>query len=176
MEENVLDDIYSWGNHHPTALNGLTALSTTKEPLLWTALPARKLTFSDALGMAIALVLLFLTTLLLLLSRLPILLFIALFTGGAFLAIVIEFWKEEQKRKHTFYGITGSTVLIKSPNQPLQHYPIQQLSSLALAKNDIHHIVFSEGHYQQETLLAQVPESQYVFQLLDSLHQQQVSS
>lgn len=176
MEEDILDDIYSWGEHHPQALEGLTALDIGQEPLLWTALPASKLKVNDVIGITIALSLLLLTTLLLALSKLPMMLFVGVFTGGAFVAIVVNFWQEEQKRRHTFYGISASTVWVKASNQALQQYPIEQFYHLRLVKDNIIYAAAFEEDDQEGILLEQVPQARKVLDLLEFLHKNNPSS
>ncbi|MGH1334545.1 MAG: hypothetical protein ACRBFS_00345 [Aureispira sp.] len=168
----LLDDFYSLDAQNQRAFNGLTALGIQEE-LLWTALPAWKLRGNDVLGILIAVPLFFLTILLLFFSQFTPLLLFALFTGIVFLAILIDFWQEEQKRRYTFYGISATTIWVKIHNHPLQQFALTDLHRLSQKKGRIISAAIVENTYEEQIIMEQVPQPAHVLTLLQHLQKEQ---
>lgn len=170
MTEEVLDDWYTLEEHEQLAYNGLMALEVITEPLFWTAVPARKLSVNDVIGLIITLPLLFLTALLFIFGfQQTMLMAVGLICLAALLAILLDFWQEEQARKNTFYGISATTLWVKLPKQPLKQYVLAELKRLSIKKGHLIHATILNNTYQEHTLLKQVPNSARVLELLLAL-------
>ena len=166
-----LDDFYTLDTQNQRAFNGLVELPEIQEELLWTALPTWRLRFNDVLGICIGLPLLFLTGLFILLSSLTTFLLLALLMGAALIAILIDFWQEERKRRHTFYGISTTAIWIKVYNLPLQQIFITDLHRLSHKNGNIISAAIINNTYEEQLLLEHVPEPTQVVTLLQHLQQ-----